>query len=159
MGNIILNEDMHISTTKLTATDSNDLLQISFYVSKKYNENNVCIALTDNQGIFDIIPLTYEKDASNYKVYRVDCKNELRIKNGECKMIFFVFDCNFEVCKSSNSLNININFDNHNLFHQTYINRKLSADIANYYDKILKMTTMNIEIYNKITGGETANEN
>lgn len=56
MGNIILNEDMHISTTKLTATDSNDLLQISFYVSKKYNENNVCIALTDNQGIFDIIP-------------------------------------------------------------------------------------------------------
>lgn len=159
MGNIILNDDLQITTTKLTPTDINELGELSFYVSKKFNEYNIFISLIDSQGAFDIVPLAYSKDAANYKVYHIDCKNELRIKSGKCKMTFFAFDANLQDCKTSKTLSINLSIENYNLFHQTYLTRKVVNDVANYYDKIVKMTNMNIELYDKIMKGAEINEN
>lgn len=153
MGNIILNDDLRISTTKLSTESDNELERLLFYVSKKYNESSVCVAITDCCGVFDIIPLTYLRTDTNYKVYCIDCKNEIRIKSGKCKMIFFVFDKQLQSCKASDNFTINLNIENYNLFHQTYLNKKVLNEAADYYDKILKMTNMNIEIYNKIKGG------
>lgn len=152
MGNIILNDDLHISTTKLSTESSNDLEGLSFYVSKKYNESNICVAITDCYGVFDIIPLTHLRTDANYKVYCIDCKNGIRISSGECKMIFFVFDKQLQNCKASDSLVIDLDVENYNLFHQTYLSRKILNGISDYYEKILKMTNVNIEIYNKLHG-------
>lgn len=152
MGNIILNEELHISATKLQ--DVNDIEGLSFYVSKKYANRNICIAITDYRGIFDIIPLTFLKTETNYNVYHIGCKNEIRIRGGECKIIFFIFDKEFENCNASKTFSLNLNVENYNLFHHTYISRLLSNDIAAAYDKILKMTNMNIEIYDKMRGVE-----
>ena len=148
MGNIILNEGLHISATKLQ--DVNDIESLSFYISKKYSNSNICIAITDYRGIFDIIPLTFSKPETNYNVYHIDCKNEMRIRGGECKIIFFIFDKEFENCNASKTFSLNLNIENYNLFHHTYISRVLSNDIAIACDKISRMTAMNIEIYDKI---------
>jgi hypothetical protein len=150
MGNIILNDDLHISSTKLQS--SNNIESISFYISKKYSNNNVYIAITDNRGIFDVIPLTYLRTETNYNIYCIDCKNTIRIKSGQCKIIFFIFDKELEHCRASNTYSLNINIENYSLFHQTYMTRLLSNDIVDIYDKISKMTAMNIEIYNEIKG-------
>ena len=159
MGNIILNDDMQITTTKLTPTDTNELGELSFYVSKKFNEYNIFVALIDSQGVFDIVPLTYSKDAANYKVYCIDCKSELRIQSGKCKITLFAFDTNLQDCKTSKTLSVNLSIENYNLFHQTYITRKVSNDVANYYNKIVQITNMNIELYDKIMEGAEINEN
>ena len=150
MGNIILNEELHISATKLQ--EVNDIESLSFYVSKKYANSNICIAITDSRGIFDIIPLTFLKAETNYKVYHIDCKNKLRIQSGQCKITFFVFDKEFENCCASNTFSLDLSVENYNLFRQTYINRELCNEIAITYEKILKMTEINIEIYDKMRG-------
>jgi hypothetical protein len=150
MGNIILNESLCLSTTKISVEGNNQIEQLSFYISNKYGEFDICVAITDSFGVFDIVPLTYLRTDKNYKIYNIDCKNELRIKSGKCKIIIFLFDKRLENCKSSGNLDINLDIENYNLFHHTYLNKKVVNEVSDYYDKIVKMTNLNIEIYDKI---------
>ena len=154
MGNIILQDGLKVTTTKLSVEDENDLGSLKFYISKKYNLFSVCVAIIDSYGVFDIIPLAFLSDETNYKVYCINCKNATRIKNGKCKMIFFIFDKELQYCRSSESIDIGISTTNYTLLHKTYISKQISDDIASYYDKIVKLTEMNIELYDKITKRE-----
>lgn len=154
MGNIILQDGLKVSTTKLSVEDENDLESLKFYISKKYNLFSTCVAIIDSKGVFDIIPLTFLSDETNYKVYCVDCKNATRIKTGKCKMMFFIFDKGFQHCRSSESIDIGISTTNYALLHKTYMSKQISDDIVSYYNKIVKMTEMNIELYDKITKKE-----
>lgn len=156
MGNIILNDNLDISVTKLNLKQENNINDLTFYISKKYSTHSIYAAFVDDIGNFDIVPLTYMQDATNHKIYNIDCVNEMRIKGGFCKMFLFIFDKKLCNSKTSKSIVININIETYNLFHQTYLNRKLNNTIAEYYDKIVKMTELNIELYDKIT--KEANE-
>ena len=149
MANIILNNEMSISMTKVQ--EENDILEASFYISKEFSNYDIFAAITDNEGVHDIVPLTFEKVASNYNVYHISPKIDLRIKGGDCKVTVIVISGDFYECKSATLPQINFNIDNYILCHHTYLNKKLSTDIANYYEKIVKMTKLNIDIYTKLS--------
>lgn len=148
MGNIILNTDFTIRTTKING--ETHLEESLFYVPKIFNAFSVYISLTDGDKNSDIFPLVFNGFVSNHKTYRVDCSKELKIKSGPCKLAFLIIDIESANCRASNYLDIDLKLDKYNLLHQTYISRKLGTHISDVYDKILKLTNMNIEILEKI---------
>ena len=155
MGNVILNTDLTVRTTKLQP--SNQLDELSFYVPSEYNAFDIFLLLKDENNNSDVIPLVYNKANNNYKIYAIQCSNELKIRDGLCKVALLMMGVDSGDCRISEYSTIHLKMDKYNVLHKTYISRQLESYVAEMYDKIVKITNMNIEIYERISKEGTTN--
>lgn len=149
MGNVILNTDLTVRTTKLQP--SNQLDELLFYIPSEYNAFDIFLLLKDENNNSDVIPLIYSKLNNNYKIYTIQCSNELKIRDGLCKVALLMMGVDSGDCRISEYSTIHLKMDKYNVLHKTYISRQLESYVAEMYDKIVQITNMNIEIYERIS--------
>lgn len=153
MANILLNEDYSIRTTKLNQTDIYDISKLLFYIPNTFNNMNVFILLKDSIGMVDIIPLQYSGNQSSYKIYKVNYSNQVRIKSGTVTLSIITFNHKNNSCSiSTGNIEFNISVENYKIGHQLAISQELNLYIKDVLEKIMKLTDINIDIYEKITG-------
>lgn len=150
MANIIIDDKLNIRTTQFKNDELYSFSDLFFYVSDRYNNYGVYLIVSNTNNVSDIIQLDYYNCANGYKIYTINYNKKTRIQSGDCKISILLLDNNISQCYTSQSMNVNINIENYQLSHQLCITKEISQTIDSLYNKIIELTNMNINLYEKI---------
>lgn len=158
--NIILNKDCTLRITKFNRDNTYELSDIDFYIPNELNYSNLYVILTSKLGVYDIIPIELFERTATYRKYKITYNNPIRINSGDVEVKLLLIDVNKNYSSIiSNDLVCSVNIDNYRIAYQTVISEQVSNNVAKTYDKIKKLTEMNIEIYEKVLKGSETNGN
>ncbi|MEE1084274.1 MAG: hypothetical protein UH850_11175 [Paludibacteraceae bacterium] len=115
------------------------------------NGVNVYVMIVDAAGTKEVLPVQFAGTHNDYKKYKINCSASIRIKSGPCKMYILTIDPNTNLINTSTKIDVQISVENYKLMHQLYIVSELNSSIGSMYEKILNMTEMNIELYEKMS--------
>ena len=104
-----------------------------------------------------IVIITKMQKASSYNKEAervVASSSTIRISSGDCSIGLIRIDTKNHTCYTTNFLDVNLNVKSYLASHLTFISTELNNSISELYQKIVSMTEMNIEIYDKINGGD-----
>lgn len=150
LANIILQENFTIKTVKLNQNETYDLSELTFYIPNKFNCSHIFVLITDST-LTDIVPLQYDGSYQSYKTYKMNYANTIRVKPGLVKLSILLYDGKQENALMSNgSIKFNANIENYKIAHQLAITMELNTALKETYNKIMELTTMNIDIYEKM---------
>lgn len=154
MSNIIINDDLTIRTTQFNVNEVYSLYDLNFYIPTTLSIYKPFVIIEENSSLYDICGLTFDKNNSNYNVYKFEQNQCLRIRTGKCKITIMLIQSGDVQCsKVSKSVEVNLNIDLYKMSHRLYISEQLSSEVTQMYKKILDLTNMNIEMYEKIQEG------
>lgn len=151
MANIILMDNLNIRTTSFNAKSTYGLEELLFYVPTKMNGVNAYVMIVDSTGTKEILPIQFAGSHNEYKKYKINCSAAIRIKSGPCQIYVLTIDPNTNLINTSTKMDIQISIENYKLMHQLYIVSELNNSVSNMYEKIVNMTEMNIELYEKMS--------
>lgn len=158
--NIILNKDCTLRITKFNRDNTYELSDIDFYIPNELNYSNLYVILTSKLGVYDIIPIELFERTATHRKYKITYNNPIRINSGDVEVKLLLIDVNKNYSSIiSNDLVCSVNIDNYRIAYQTVISEQVSNNVAKTYDKIKKLTEMNIEIYEKVLKGSETNGN
>lgn len=159
MANILLKDDFTIKTTQLSQAETYELSELLFYIPDIFSCSRAFVSLTDSDGMTDVIPLQFSGNHQAYKVYRVNYANAIRVKSGTMTLKILLFDnANKECNISVDSVDVAVYIHNYKAAHNLAVTMELHSSMKDMYDKIVKLTNMNIELYEKITKGVMGND-
>ena len=150
MANIILMDNFNIRTTSFSATSTYGLEELLFYIPNKMNEANVYIMIVDSAGTKDIVPLQFVGNHNEHKKYKINHSTSIRIKSGECQMYILTIDSKTNMINTSTKMIIKLSMENYKLMRQLYVVNELNNSMSAIYEKILNMSEMNVELYEKM---------
>lgn len=153
MANIVLDDKNGIRANRLSS-DNNDISDIEFYIPVQYNYDSIKVLIFDKDNIYDVCSLIKLDERTNYSVCKLDFSSTIRISSGDCSIGLIRIDIKNHTCYTTNFLDVNLNIKSYLASHLTFISTELNSSISELYQKIVSMTEMNIEIYDKINGGE-----
>ena len=146
-----MNHDLTIRTTQFDANSTYSLYDINFYIPTVLSTYKAFVIIEDNTGLYDICELAFEKNSSNYCVYKFTQGQCLRIKTGKCRITIMLINTNgFQDSKVSKSVEISLNIDLYKMSHRLYITQQLSEEMAQYYKKYLEIADVILEMYNNM---------
>lgn len=147
--NIIINENYEIKSISHCADKKYDLSELWFYIPNIFNCCSIYISLSQG-SLIDIIPLQFIKTHNSHKVYKFNYSNRLRIPSGVANFKIMLVDQNNNCNISVNGIDIDILVDNYDISHKLSIIKELETSIQGLYEKIVSITNMNIEMYEKL---------
>ncbi|EXG87868.1 hypothetical protein K413DRAFT_4769 [Clostridium sp. ASBs410] len=157
MPNIIFDGDRKIRFTDMDLSKQYDLNDLRFYLPKDKNVKVLYCLFKDYQKSHESIELSeIPYDSNTYTCYKSIIEKSFLLDSGDLTLTLF------GICESSETIvsedfSINVNVDNYNHATRLYWADKVSVSVADYYNKIVQLTNMNIEILSKIKdeyGGE-----
>ena len=151
MANIILMDNLNIRATSFNAKITYGLEELVFYIPTKMNGVSIYVMFVDSAGTRDILPVQFAGSHNEYKKYKINCSASIRVKSGPCQMYILTIDSRTNVINTSTKMDIQISIENYKLMRQLYIVNELNNAIGGMYEKILNMTEMNIELYEKMS--------
>ncbi|WP_288681624.1 hypothetical protein [uncultured Eubacterium sp.] len=149
MANIVLDENDCIRANKLSS-GNNDVSDIEFYIPSVFNYNSIKILIFDENNIYDVCSLIKLDERSNYTVCKLDLSSTIRVSSGNMKIGFIRIDVQNHTAYTTNFIDVDLSVDNYAASHLTFVSTELNNSISELYQKIVSMTEMNIEIYDKI---------
>lgn len=127
--------------------DTYQLNDLNFYIPKQYGNLTPFLLIKDTEGKKDILRLTQIKKDKVYNVYAVDVSNTISLNAGAASIALLTLSNNVEV---SNSQNLFLSFDDFKIGKQISLIEGLSRNLAVMYEKVERMTKMNIQLYQDI---------
>ena len=94
-----------------------------------------------------VLRLSHFKNDKVYNVYAVDISNTISLKAGATSIALLILSNNIEVSESQEML---LDFSNFNIGKQISLVEGFNRNLIAMYEKIEKMTKMNIELYQDI---------
>jgi hypothetical protein len=143
-------DNFNIRTTSFSAKSTYGLEELLFYIPNKMNEVNVYVMIVDSAGTKDIVPLQFVGNHNEHKKYKINHSTSIRIKSGECQMYILTIDSKTNMINTSTKMMINLSIENYKLMRQLYIVNELNNTMGGIYEKILHMSEMNVELYEKM---------
>jgi len=157
MPNIIFDGDRKIRFTDMDLSKQYDLNDLRFYIPKVKNIRVLHCLFKDDQKSYESIELSeIPYDSNTYTCYKVIVEQSFLLDSGDLTLTLFGICESFEAVVSED-FSINVSVDNYNHATKLYWADKVSVSVADYYNKIVQLTNMNIEILSKIKekyGGE-----
>lgn len=129
------------------SNETYQLNDLNFYIPKQYRNFTPFLLIKDAEGKKDILRLTQIKKDKVYNVYAVDVSNTISLNAGVVSIALLTLANNVEV---SNSQNLILSFDDFNIGKQISLIENLSRNLAIMYEKVERMTKMNIQLYQDI---------
>lgn len=129
---------------------SNEVYQLNdlnFYIPRKYKNLMPFLLIKDSEGSKDILRLSQYKNDKVYNVYAVDVSNTISLRAGAASIALLILSNNIEVSDSQEML---LDFSNFNIGKQISLVEGFNRNLITMYEKIEKMTKMNIELYQDI---------
>lgn len=151
MANIILMDNLNIRATSFNAKSTYGLEELLFYIPTKMNGVNVYVMIVDSAGTKDILPVQFAGSHNEYKKYKINHSASIRTKSGPCQIYILTIDSRTNIINTSTKMDIQISIENYKLMRQLYIVNELNNSVGSMYEKILSMTEMNIELYEKMS--------
>ena len=148
MANIVLDDKNKIRANKLS--DVNDISDIEIYISTQFNYDSVKVLIFDKDNIYDVCSLIKLDERMNFHICKLDFSSTIRISNGDCQIGLIIIDVKNHTCYTTNFIEVNLDVKNYAASHLTFVSTELNNSINELYQKIVSMTEMNIEIYDKI---------
>ncbi len=157
MPNIIFDGDRKIRFTDMDFSKQYNLNDLRFYLPKDKNIRVLYCLFKDDQKSCESIELSETSyDSNTYTCYKTIVEQSFLLNSGNFTLTLF------GICESSETVvsedfSIKISVDNYNHATKLYWADKVSVSVADYYNKIVQLTNMNIEILSKIKdkyGGE-----
>ncbi len=157
MPNIIFDGDRKIRFTDMDLSKQYDLNDLRFYLPKDKNVRVLYCLFKDDQKSFDSIELSeISYDSNTYTCYKSTIEKSFLLESGNLTLTLFGI-CESSETTVSEDFSVNVSVDNFNHATRLYWADKVSVSVADYYNKIVQLTNMNIEILSKIKdeyGGE-----
>lgn len=143
-----------VNTNSLRAVNHKDgntesLSEINFYIPKGFNLPLYCI-LRDafgKENIFKLTPASVQN--KNYAAYVISTNNSTinaLDKKVQLSLFYFVND----TVRISNALAFDLDYKMYNYASQLSVIRAISQEVAAQYEKVLKLTNLNIDMYKEI---------
>lgn len=151
MANIVLDEKNEIRANRLS--ESNDISEVEFYMPSMYSYDSIKVLIFDKDNIYDVCSLIKLDEKMNYNICKIDFSSTIRISNGDCQVGLIRIDTKNHTCYTTNFVGVNLDVKSYSASHLTFISTELTNSISELYQKIVSMTEMNIELYDKINGG------
>lgn len=123
------------------------LEELNFYIPKKHKNLIPFLLIKDSEGKKDILKLSRQETDKIYNIYSIDISNTISLNKGVASIALLCLTNNIEI---SDSFNICLDFSNFKIGKQISLIEGLNRNLLSMYDKIEKMTKMNIEIYQDI---------
>lgn len=150
MTNIILMDNLNIRATSFNAKNTYGLEELLFYIPNKMNGVNIYLMVIDAAGTKDIVPLQFVGTHNEYKKYKINYAASIRCKSGACQLHILTVDSKTNSIDTSGKMDIQLNVENYRLMRQLYIVNELNNTMSGMYEKMLQMTEMNIDLYEKM---------
>ena len=151
MTNIILMDNLNIRATSFNAKNTYGLEELLFYIPTKMNGLGVYLMIVDAAGTRDIVPLHFDGIHNEYKKYKINYSASIRSKSGECQLYILTIDSKTNTINTSGKMDIQLSIENYKLMRQLYIVNELNTSMGSMYEKMLNMTEMNIDLYEKMS--------
>lgn len=125
-----------------------DLVDLYFYIPKELRSNFYC-RLTDINKTEEIVKLVQTDSLDKvYNIYQISLDNYITCVNGQTTLsLISITD---DLFKKSDDLNIDINYDAFRTGINISLIARMDADVASQYEKIVKLTELNIQIHKDI---------
>ena len=140
-------EERNLRSIGLNPREVYQLNDLNFYIPKKYKNLMPFLLIKDSEGRKDILRLSHFKNDKVYNVYAVDISNTISLKAGAASIALLILSNNIEVSESQEML---LDFSNFNIGKQISLVEGFNRNLITMYEKIEKMTKMNIELYQDI---------
>lgn len=141
--NIIYKNDAEISVTNTT---DNDLKSLTIYIPIGNCYDFFILHIDD--VIIDLNKTESQK--ANYEAFVPNPTKYVNLKNGSHEFILYCLDTSAKQNFISISKKISVQFDEYN---ENYINRLssiINQNVSDKYDKIIKLTELNMKIYDAV---------
>ena len=125
-----------------------DLVDLYFYIPKELRSNFYC-RLTDINKTEEIVKLVQTDSLDKvYNIYQISLDNYITCVNGQTTLsLISITD---DLFKKSDDLDIDINYDAFRTGINISLIARMDADVASQYEKIVKLTELNIQIHKDI---------
>lgn len=140
-------EERNLRSIGLNPREVYQLNDLNFYIPKKYKNLMPFLLIKDSEGRKDILRLSRFKNDKVYNVYAVDISNTISLKAGAASIALLILSNNIEVSDSQEML---LDFSNFNIGKQISLVEGFNRNLIAMYEKVEKMTKMNIELYQDI---------
>ena len=146
MVNVIYRGDKKIDLTSFNKITTYDLTDIRFFIPNTKGLSFLYCVFKDKSGNMDSVELSSVTcEQKNYFCYTFNIEQSLSIKSGELTLFLFgIYGDNSTII--TDEFIINLNVENFNIANQLYLINKLDNNILNYYNKIVQLTEMNVNI-------------
>ena len=140
-------ENKSLRTIGLVPREIYQLNELNFYIPKTHKNIMPFLLIKDSNGKKDILKLSHSKADKVYNIYNVDLQNFISIAAGNCAIALLVLSNNIEVSTSENMI---LDFSNFSLGQHANLVEGLSQNLVAMYQKVEKLTKMNIQLYKDI---------
>ena len=125
-----------------------DLVDLYFYIPKELRNNFYC-RLVDVNKTEEVLKLVQTDSLDKvYNIYQISLDNYITCVNGQTTLsLISIAD---DLLKKSDDLDININYDAFRTGINISLIARMDADVASQYEKIVKLTELNIQIQKDI---------
>ena len=125
-----------------------NLVDLYFYIPKELRNNFYC-RLVDVNKTEEVLKLVQTDSLDKvYNIYQISLDNYITCVNGQTTLsLISIAD---DLLKKSDDLDININYDAFRTGINISLIARMDADVASQYEKILKLTELNIQIHKDI---------
>ncbi len=140
-------DDKYLRAISLNPREIYQLNDLNFYISRKYKNLTPFLLIKDSEGNKDILRLSHYKSDKVYNIYAVDASNTIRFQNGQFSIALLVLSNNIDV---SDAHLILLDFSNFQIGKQVSLIEGMTRNLTSMYEKVERMTKMNIELYQDI---------
>lgn len=152
-GVIIINIIFDNVKNNIKITNGESLVQLNnlkFFVPKTFNSDNLFAVITTPKGNENIIKLTNSLEVNkNFDILKASLESVITAdESGESQILLLYIDNG--VVNSTNALSINVEYRDYEKGQTIFLLNKLSNDVAVAYEKVMKLTELNIQLYNDI---------
>lgn len=125
-----------------------NLVDLYFYIPKELRNNFYC-RLVDVNKTEEVLKLVQTDSLDKvYNIYQISLDNYITCVNGQTTLsLISIAD---DLLKKSDDLDININYDAFRTGINISLIARMDADVASQYEKIVKLTELNIQIHKDI---------
>ncbi len=146
--NIIFDPNRH--NIKITNNESKvQLSNLKFFMPKSFLFDTFAIIRKVGQNDKNLIKLSLSSEESrNFNIFKASADNIITAPEGDSEITLLYL--NNKELMTTNSLPINIGYENFEQGQKILLLKELSEEIALAYDRIQKMTELNIQLYKDI---------
>ena len=140
-------DDKRLRTIGLNPYAVYQLDDLNFYLPKKMRNFTPFLIIKDAEGKKDILRLSHYKNDKVYSIYSADISNTVSLQDGEYYIALLVLSNTLDV---SDAHQIQLSFSNFQIGKQLSLIEGLNRNLTSMYEKVERMTKMNIELYQDI---------
>lgn len=125
------------------------LNNLRIYIPKSFSLDLFAVIQKDNQNNGNLIKLSRTSEYNkNFDILKPSLDNVISASEGESKIALLYFEA--DTLSSTNSLPINIGYENFEQGGRMYFLNQLSDEVTSAYNKIQQLTELNIQLYRDI---------